>query len=79
MDVPEKKRKLSTNIFLISLCGLVALVAWKIVYIIFTFGLIPFLPESSVLVPIVFFIAIALSTFSGIMCFRWLYGYFKRQ
>jgi hypothetical protein len=79
MGVPKTKRKFSTNLFLLSVCILVALGAFEIVYIIFVFGLIPFLPESSMLTPLVFFIVVVLSAFSGFICFRWLSAYFYRE
>jgi hypothetical protein len=79
MAVPEKQRKFSTSLFQLTMSILVGLVAFKVVYIVFIFGLIPFLPESSILTPIALFVGFTLSVFSGIMCFRWLYAYFRRE
>ena len=75
----EKNKKISLKLFIFFATFLISGIAAKMVYVLYVLCLMALVSGGSTVSFIIFVLGVGLSIFTWIMCFRWLYAYFKKE
>lgn len=79
MNNQEKKQSVFYKLFSVFIALFISGIVAKIVYVLYSLCLLALIKAGPTMSFIIFITGLGLSIFSWVMCFKWLYGYLKKE